>query len=413
MSLKSGVKVGFISISGRNDFKNIHFPEYFSQYEMSKVKKFHKTIDGYQPTPLVKLDALAEYLGLKSVFVKDESKRMGLNSFKMLGGSYAIARVLCEKLDMDIENTSFDYLKSKQVRDRIGQITFSTCSDGNHGRAVAWTARQLSQKAVIYMPAGTADSRADAIRSFGAQVIVTDVNYDDTVRLNKKEAEKNGWEIIQDTSWEGYEKVPLWIMQGYAAMAMEAFEQVKEYGIEKPSHMFIQAGVGAMAGGVLGSVVNLCGGEHPVTVVMEPDNAACMYKSAEVNDGQPHGVSGDLKTMMAGLACGEPVKIGWEVLRDFADAFMTCPDYVTARGMRMLANPLGSDESIISGESGAIGTGLISLIMQRPELNYIKEKLGLNAQSTVLLYSTEGATDPINYRNVLWDGICPVPWDEE
>jgi diaminopropionate ammonia-lyase len=413
MSENGEVRVNFISRPGREGFKQKRFPESFSQTEMEKVRGFHKTIENYMPTPLVKLDNLANYLGIKAFFVKDESKRMGLNSFKMLGGSYAVARVLCEKLNINIEDTTFDYLKSEEVKKKIGQITFSTCSDGNHGRAVAWAAQQLSQKAVIYMPAGTADSRSDAIRSFGADVIVTDVNYDDTVRLNKREAEKNGWEIVQDTSWEGYTKVPLWIMQGYAAMAMEAFDQIKEYGIDKPTHMFIQAGVGAMAGGVLGAVVNLCWGEHPITVVMEPDNAACMYKSAEINDGEPHGVSGELKTMMAGLACGEPVRVGWEVLRDFADAFITAPDYVTARGMRILANPLKGDEKIVSGESGAIGTGLVSLIMQKPELSYIKEKLGLNSKSTVLVYSTEGDTDPVNYRNVLWDGICPLPGTQD
>lgn len=407
------VRVNFIFRPERENFKNKQFPQYFSEDEMNRVRGFHKTIKDYKPTPLVKLDNLAQFLGLKAFFVKDESKRMGLNSFKMLGGSYAIARVLCEKLNINIEDTNFDYLKSQEVKKKIGQITFSTCSDGNHGRAVAWTAQQLSQKAVIYMPSGTADSRANAIRSFGAEVIITDVNYDDTVRLAKDEAEKNGWEIVQDTSWEGYSKVPLWIMQGYAAMAMEAFDQIKGYGIEKPTHMFIQAGVGAMAGGVLGAVVNLCKGEHPVTIVMEPDNAACMYKSAQINDGEPHGVSGDLKTIMAGLACGEPVRVGWEVLRDFADAFTTSPDYVTARGMRMLANPINADQKIVSGESGAIGAGLVSLIMQKPELLYIKEKLGLNAESTVLVFSTEGDTDPVNYRNVLWNGIYRLPGNED
>lgn len=394
----------------RNSRDNHNFyPDFLSILELKKVRNFHKTIYNYNETPLVKLDYLAKELGLKNILVKDESKRGGLNSFKMLGGTYAIGKRLCKKLNLNIEEVSFNYLKSKEIRDKIGKVTFVTCSDGNHGRGIAWTARELNQRAIIYLPKGTARKRVEAIRELGAEAVVTELNYDDTIRYARRKAAENSWEIVQDTGWEGYKEIPKWIMQGYAVMAYEAFEQAAAMGIEKPTHMFIQAGVGAMAGGVLGFTVNYFKDEYPITTIMEPNNAACMFKSAEINDGNPHSVGGDLDTIMAGLACGEPIEEGWKILRDFADAFTMCPDYVTARGMRILANPLGEDEKVVSGESGAVGTGLVSLIMEKKKLVDIKERLGLDKNSTVLLFSTEGATDPVNYRKVVWDGKNELP----
>lgn len=388
-----------------NNSTNTTYPNFLSNNELQKVRKIHNSIKNCAPTPLVKLDNLARELGVKSIFVKDESRRGDINSFKVLGGSYAIAKVLCDKLSLNIEDTSFQYLRSEEVRKKVGQITFTTCSDGNHGRAVAWTAKQVGHKAVIYMPKGTAKRRVEAIRELGAEVVVTDLNYDDTVRFALKRANDNKWEIIQDTAWEGYWDIPMWIMQGYSTMAYEAAIQLKELGIEKPTHVFLQAGVGAMAGAALGCYVNLYDGEHPITTIMEPTNAACMFKSAVINDGKPHAVKGELNSIMAGLACGEPIPMGWDILRDYAHAYCTCPDYVTARGMRILANPLENDEKVISGESGAVGTGLLSILMQNQKFKEVRAKLGLNKDSIVLLFSTEGATDPINYRKILWDGI--------
>lgn len=404
----SGIKI--IYRNNRSEATKYNFPSFLTIDELEEVKNFHKTINNYNKTPLVNLNNLARELGLRSLLVKDESKRGGLNSFKVLGSSYAIAKLICKKLDLRLKDVSFGYLKSEEVKNKTGEITFVTCSDGNHGRGVAWTAREIGQKAVVYLPKGTAKKRVEAIAELDAKAIVTDLNYDDTVRYAVKIAEENHWEIVQDTAWDGYEEIPIWIMQGYAAMAYEALEQIEEMGIEKPTHIFIQAGVGAMAGAVLGFCVNYFNGKHPITTVIEPVNAACMFKSAEIDDGKPYRVIGELETIMAGLACGEPILYGWEILRDFADAFSTCPDYVTARGMRILANPLGNDEKIISGESGAVGTGLISLIMQRKELTKVRERLALNQNSTVLLFSTEGATDPINYRSILWDGKYSTPY---
>ncbi len=385
------------------------FPQLFTEKETKTVRNFHRTIYNYRETPLVSLDNLAKELGVAKVFVKDESYRFGLNAFKALGGTYAIAKVICEILRVNIMDVDYNYLKSPEVKKKLGKITFATATDGNHGKGVAWAARQLGQRAVVYLPKGAAKSRVEAIIEEGAQAHVTNLNYDDAVRLAFKEAKKNGWYVVQDTSWEGYEKIPGWIMQGYTTMAEEALEQMKLEGINKPTHLFLQAGVGAMAGAVLGYYANKFKGNHSRTIVMEPDNVACIYKSVLAGDGEPHSVTGDLETIMVGLACGEPNPMGWKILRDFASGYIACPDYVSALGMRILANPLGDDRKVIAGESGAVGVGLLSLLMQSTELKNIKEHLELDENSTILIFNTEGATDPENYRNIIWDGEYPVP----
>jgi len=386
-----------------------NYPKFLSQEELGKVKAYHETINGYNITPLVNLKYLSRLLGVKGIYVKDESKRANLNSFKMLGATYAIGKFLCKKLGVHIEDTSFEHLKSMDARKLIGEITFVACSDGNHGRGVAWTAKELGLKAVIYLPKGSAFIRVQAIRALGAEAIVTNLNYDDTVRYALKKANDNGWQMLQDTSFEGYTEIPKWIMQGYSAMGYEAFLQIKDLGLETPTHVFLQAGVGAMAGGILGAYVNLFKEDHPIVTIMEPTNAACIFKSVSNNDGKPHKVGGKLHSIMAGLACGEPIPEGWDILRDFAHCYCTCPDYVTARGMRILANPIGEDVPIVSGESGAVGIGLLSIIMQREYAETTRRRLKLDENSVVLLFSTEGNTDPINYRNILWDGLHELP----
>jgi len=409
MNLLHENKIQAIFSKTKHKDKKVNYPTFLSQEELEKVRAYHETIKGYNFTPLVDLKNLARELGVKNIFVKDESKRIDLNSFKMLGASYAIGKFLCEKLGVSIEDTSFENLKSREARQKIGEITFVSCSDGNYGRAVAWTAKELGQKAVIYMPKTTVFRRVQAIRELGAEVRVTDLNYDDTVRYAQEKAKENGWQMVQGTSWEGYTKIPMWIMQGYSDMGYEAFHQLKDLGVERPTHVFLQAGVGAMAGGVLGAYVNLFKENYPIVTIMEPTNAACMFKSASINDGKPHRVEGILHSIMAGLACGEPMPIGWEIIRDFAHCYCTCPDYITARGMRILASPIGEDEKIISGESGAVGIGLLSILMQKRHAEAIRKQLKLDKNSIVLLFSTEGDTDPINYKNILWDGMYELP----
>jgi diaminopropionate ammonia-lyase len=355
--------------------------------------------------PLVSLPRLAEYLGIRALFIKDESPRFGLNAFKVLGASYAIGQYLAERLGRDIGELSADELRSEAVRKQLGEITFTTATDGNHGRAVAWTARQLGCKAVIYMPRGSDPVRLENIRAHGAEATITDLNYDDAVRLSEKMAREHGWVIIQDTAWPGYEDVPTWIMQGYTTLAVEAVEQMREMGTAAPGHVFLQAGVGSFAGGVLGFLAASLDTLPTVTIV-EPDKADCIYKSALAGDGQPHTVTGDLDTLMAGLACGEPNTISWPILRDYAAAYVSCPDYLAATGMRVLATPLKGDPVVISGESGAVTTGLLHLLMEAEtgKAAALREELGLDKEATVLLVSTEGNTSPRAFRDAVWYG---------
>jgi diaminopropionate ammonia-lyase len=381
--------------------------EFMNSESIEKVRSFHKSFPEYKVTPLQSLDELSKQLRVSNIWVKDESYRFGLNAFKVLGGSYAVGKYLAEKLNIDISELSFEKLKSKEVKEKLGSITFVTATDGNHGRGIAWAANQLGQKSVVLMPKGSSEIRLNNIRKEGAEAYITDLNYDDAVRLASQKAEENGWVLVQDTAWEGYEEIPTWIMQGYGTIMDEAVEQIAASGAERPTHVFLQAGVGSFAGSMLGYLVEKFGDDCPTTVIVEPDKADCLYKSINVGDGKPHSVTGDLNTIMAGLACGEPSISSWGVLKDYAEAFVSCPDYVAARGMRILANPLGSDPHVISGESGAVGVGLVSLLAQNKMLNDMKDKLKLNQDSKILIISTEGDTDPENYRKVVWDGAWP------
>lgn len=381
--------------------------ELFNKNAIEKAINFHRTFPDYQPTPLRQLDKLAKNLGVGGIYVKDESYRFGLNAFKALGGSYAIGRYLAKRLNKDISELPFEVLTSPEVKEKLGDITFATTTDGNHGRGIAWTARQLRQKSVVYMPKGSSQYRLERIQSEGAYAEITDMNYDDAVRMTAAEAKKHGWVVVQDTSWEGYEEIPSWIMQGYGTMSAESLEQLQNFGIDKPTHIFIQAGVGALAGSVQGYFASLFKENRPITAIVEADQADCLYKSALAADGRPRVVGGDMATVMAGLACGEPNLIGWNILRDYSDVFVSCPDWVAAKGMRVLANPLLGDPKVISGESGAVTAGLISQIMIDDNFKEAREALQLDETSQILLFNTEGNTDPYKYRSIVWDGELP------
>ncbi len=363
------------------------------------VYRFHTGMEGYEPTPLVSLPALSARLGVANIWVKDESKRFGLNSFKALGGGYAIARYLCEKLGLEPNERSFDILRSPEARQKLGVVTFITATDGNHGRGVAWAARQLGHRAVICLPRGTAADRLENIRVLGAQVQVTDLNYDDTVHLARRMAEENGWVLVQDAAWSGYEDIPTQIMQGYTTLARETVEQL---GRVKPTHLFLQAGVGSMAGAEAGYFAAAYGPDGPVTVIVEPDQADCLFRTAKADDGAIHIVTGAMNSMMAGLCCGEPCTVSWDILQTCADAFISCADAYSASGMRILGRPEPGDPAVISGESGAVTTGALAAIMTEERLVPLRRALGLDKDSRVLLISTEGDTDRENYRRIVW-----------
>lgn len=366
--------------------------------QIRQVQAFHESLPGYSPTPLRSLRAAAQALGLGALFVKDESLRFGLNAFKVLGGSYAIARVAAERTGM--EQLTYQQLTSPAVKAKLGPAVFYTATDGNHGRGVAWAANRLGLHAVVRMPAGTAQSRLENIRKEGAEVTIESMNYDACVRLAAKEAAAcPGGILVQDTAWAGYEQVPCWIMQGYGTMLAEIAAQLE--GEAPPTHVFIQAGVGSLAGAVAGYLTCRYPEAPPKIVVVEAAAADCHYQSALRGDGQLCVVEGDLNTMMAGLACGEANPVSWSILRNHAAAFVSCPDWVSAEGMRLLAKPLEGDAAVTSGESGAVGMGLAAAVMKLPEYRPLRDALGLSEQSRLLLISTEGDTDPVNYCRVL------------
>ena len=382
--------------------------EIMSLKNVRQARAFHQSFPQYTVTPLARLDGMADRLGLANVFVKDESFRFGLNAFKVLGGSFAMARYIAKEMNKDIQEMTYDYLTSERFREEFGQAVFFTATDGNHGRGVAWAAGKLGQKAVVHMPAGSSRQRFENIAKEGAQVTIEKVNYDDCVRMAAREAEQTlHGVIVQDTAWDGYEEIPAWIMQGYGTMASEASEQLRENEANRPSHVFIQAGVGSLAGAIVGYFTNLYPENPPTFVVMEASAADCLYRSALAGDGEIRTVEGDLSTIMAGLACGEPNTISWDILRNHADAFLSCPDWVSAKGMRMLAVPLKGDPKVISGESGAVGMGVLASIMGSEEYRELREALGLDRFSKVLLFSTEGNTDSEKFRSIVWDGEYP------
>ncbi|MEC6814510.1 diaminopropionate ammonia-lyase [Photobacterium toruni] len=366
----------------------------FTQKIAQETRAFHQQIEGYTPTPLVSLPHLAAYLGVKAILVKDESKRFGLNAFKVLGGSYALGRVLAEHLNININEIDL-----KTVANKLKQpLVFTTATAGNHGTGVAWAAREMGQKAVVYMPKGSPQASVERIRGLGAECIVTDVNYDDTVRLANKTAEENNWMLVQDTAWDGYEQIPTWISQGYMTMADEAIDQA----LDLPTHVMLQAGVGAMAGGVLGYLVDRLGAENIKTIIGEPSVADCIYRSG--NTGEMVNVTGDLSSIMAGLACGEPNPITWPILRDSSHSFISAEDNIAALGMRILGNPLQGDNCIISGESGALSMGILYQLMTTESGKIEAEKIGLNKDAVVMIFSTEGDTNPTRYRRIVWEG---------
>ena len=362
-----------------------------------QIHYFHKSLPGYNPTPLIKLPCLARYLSVSDILIKDESMRFDLNAFKILGASYAMARIIISELKLHLEKFTFQEILLHQ--EKINTLTFVTATDGNHGRAVAWAADKFGCKAVVFMPKGSSKARLQAIRLLGARASILDCNYDAAVKFAERTAKKNNWLLIQDTSWPGYEKIPWYIMQGYFTLLTEIISQTENIGL---THVFVQAGVGSFAAAISAFLCNFFKKSRPVFVLVEPEGAPCFFKSIEAGDGRPHTIHGELKTIMAGLACGKPSQIAWEILKTSADASAVCSDEVVKTGMRILGNPMGDDDRIISGESGAVTLGLIYYLLHGKKYMDLKNKLNMDARSKILLFSTEGDTDPQHYREIVW-----------
>lgn len=383
----------------KTDDKNLPI---MSLEEVKKARAFHESIPQYKKTPLANLEKMAEELGLAKVCVKDESYRFGLNAFKVLGGSYAIAKYIAQKCGKDIAQMPYSVLVSKETKDAVGSITFYSATDGNHGRGVAWAANRLGQKCVIRMPVGSTEIRRQNIENEGAECTIETVNYDDCVRMVAEEAARNPNDVVvQDTAWEGYEEIPSWIMQGYSTMADEASEQFAE----RPTHVFVQAGVGSLAGGIVGYFANKYPENPPIMCVVEAEPAACLYKGAVAGDGKIRICDGEMPTIMAGLCCGEPNITSWDILKNHVTAFLAVDDSIARKGMRMLNAPLKGDPQVISGESGAATFGTLATIMQDDSYAQLRDILKLDKESKVLLFSTEGDTDPIRWKNIVWNGL--------
>ncbi len=368
----------------------------FSREKAEKALRFHKSIPSYRVTSLTALKDAARQNGIKSIYVKDESSRFGLKAFKGLGGSYCMFRILCEKLGLDESSSDYTTFLREEIRKACSQIEFVTATDGNHGKGVSWAAKLFGCKAHVFMPKGTVEARRKAIEEAGsAEAEITDWNYDRTVQHAAEIAEKNGWILIQDTAWDGYETYPKWVIDGYLTVAAETITQMNG---DLPTHIFLQAGVGAMAGGIEAFFMNMADYRPPLVTIVEPEEAACIYQSVLTGDGEMHPLAGDPVTIMAGLNCGTPCKVVWPVLRDCSACFCACKDSVTEQGMKAYAKPTGSDPAVVSGESGAVTYGLLLSVLQSDEL---RKLFRIDENSVILLISTEGDTDPDGYRRVV------------
>lgn len=381
-----------VNVSNMNDFNS----------KVSKsANKFLSSFPNYQATPLVSLKNLAIQLGVEEIYVKDESKRFDLNAFKVCGASYAMGKYIASKINKSIDNINYDEMVSQEVKSAIGPVTFVTATDGNHGRAVAWTANKLGQKSIVYMPKGSSIERLNNIKALGADASILDLSYDDCVRLAQAEAQKNGWAVIQDTALDGYVEIPTWIMQGYTNIYYEIFNQLENTEF---THVFLQAGVGSFSSAITAAIVNYCTENNkpiPKFIIIEPSTSDCIYKTAHKNNGQLQTIKDNMTSIMAGLNCGEPSPIAWDILNNYTYRYCSINDEITKIGMRILAKPIGNDTPIVSGESGACTLGLVYEALHNNNLSTVKESLGLNVDSKILCISTEGDTDKASYNAIV------------
>lgn len=358
-----------------------------------------KEWDGYNPSPLHDLTGLASEIGVKKIFYKDESTRFGLKSFKSLGGAYAVVHVLQEHLSTKypgVEITDQD-LKDGKYADDLKNFIVATATDGNHGRSVAWGAHECGIKCKIYMHSGVSQSRGVAVELLGAEVTWVDGNYDDSLLQVKRDAIENEWHIISDTSYDGYTYVPKYVMAGYTVMTEEICEQLKDEEI--PTHILIQGGVGGLAGAICAHAGKIWGEHRPRFIIIEPETADCLYQSAKI--GRPKMVHIEEETLMGGLSCGEVSIIGWNILKNNADDFLTISDDNVKPAMCLMAMGIGVDEGIEAGESAVAG---VAALMELKDNEKLRSALGIDTQSSILLFGTEGATDPELYNEIVSGG---------
>jgi diaminopropionate ammonia-lyase len=357
------------------------------------VERLLRHRDNYAPTPLRGLPGLAAALGVASIGIKDESFRLGLGSFKALGGSYAVIRLLLERAEQELGRpVDISEIHSEAVRRIAAGMTVACATDGNHGRSVAAGAQLIGARAVIFVHSGVSDERVEAIARFGARMVRVEGTYDDSVAEADRVCRENNWTVVSDTSWPGYERIPGLVMQGYTAMLNEVLRETPE----PPTHVFIQAGVGGLAAAVAGYFDVVYGKSRPRFIIVEPERAACLYESARA--GTPTKIAHGEPTIMAMLECYEPSLVAWRILSRTADAFMTVSETDAMRAMRDLAAPLAKDPPIVAGESGGAGLAGLRRALEDPSA---RKALGLDTSSRIFLINTEGATDQRRYQDIV------------
>jgi diaminopropionate ammonia-lyase len=334
---------------------------------------------GYAPTPLVALPGIARLAGIGALHYKDEGPRFELGSFKALGGAYAVHRLVHEW--------------KQRYGDDLSRLTVTCATDGNHGRAVAWGAQQFGCRCVVFVHALVSAGRVRAMERYGAEVRRIAGNYDDAVHRAAEEAKPNGWVVVSDTSYAGYTEIPRQVMQGYAVLMDEALQQ---YDAAAPTHVFVQGGVGGLAAALAAYLWETCGARRPCFIVVEPNKADCLLRSARA--GRLQTMTGKLDTIMAGLSCGEPSLLAWEMLAKAADAFMSVRDTDAIACMRLLSAPPAGDTPIVAGESGVAGLAGMLAAVGDPAC---RSALELGAASRVLVIGTEADTDPELYASLV------------
>jgi diaminopropionate ammonia-lyase len=348
---------------------------------------------GYEPTPLFSLTDISSRLSLGEVLYKDEGPRFGLGSFKALGGSYAALRVLQREISKALNDmVLLEDIRNGKYSKEASKITLVSATDGNHGRSLAWGCQRFGAPCKIYIHAEVSEGRATAMRDLGAEVIRIDGDYDDSVDLARSEAEKNNWFVVSDTSWPGYCEPPRDVMHGYGVMMHEINESLTE----PPTHIFIQAGCGGFAGSVCASIRQYWGEHAPRIVIVEPNLANCLFESSKANKAL--FVKINEESIMAGLSCGEASALAWDVIAEEASDFVTIPENVVAPTVRLLARPEGNDAVIEAGESAV--AGLAALICAAKQGD-VREQLGLNESSRVLLFGSEGVTDRAIFDEIM------------
>ena len=355
--------------------KNFKFDkdQIFNVLSKSEIDNAYQAIsswEDYSPTPLISLNKLSKDLGLKNVFYKDESKRFNLKSFKALGGAYAVEQVS----------------KTKK------NITVATATAGNHGRSVAWGAKRLGLKCKIFISEYVSENRAEAMRGFGAEVFRVKGNYDNSLKECINQSKKNGWEIIQDVAWDGYEEVPKLTMAGYAVMMKEISDQINNNHI---THIFLQAGVGGMAAAMIAGCARYLK-NIPNIIIVEPENADCVLQAVEKNKIVTIEITNE--SLMGGMSCGEVSLIPWKIINNNAHYCISVPDDKISDTVKLLANSTFSENKIIGGECAT--PGIISLIASCNSI--LKEKINLNSNSEVMLLGCEGDVDRELYEKLLY-----------